>query len=141
MEVNVTIGGGQKMTLTGAVLVYRGGNDAFAVWHPAKPGTGGGVPYLGEAESLTTEFLRTLSAGDHVAPEILPAKVWFARQSYWFGGQRLNVARCSSVNRVKRERVSAANATQCLPWCSRCQAGAYGSAPWKGTSGRRRRRS
>ena len=39
MEVNVTIGGGQIMTLTGAVLVYRGGNEAFAVWHSAKPGT------------------------------------------------------------------------------------------------------
>jgi len=77
MEVNVTIGGGQQMTLTGAVLVYRGGNDAFAVWHPAKAGAGGGTPYLGEAESLTTEFLRTLSAGlgTYVAPEILPAKV------------------------------------------------------------------
>ena len=35
MEVNVSIGGGQKMTLTGAVLVYRGGNDAFAAWHAA----------------------------------------------------------------------------------------------------------
>ena len=45
MEVNVTIGGGQIMTLTGAVLVYRGGNEAFAVWHPAKPGAGGGTPY------------------------------------------------------------------------------------------------
>jgi len=77
MQVNVSIGGGQKMTLTGAVLVYRGGNDAFAVWHPAKPGPGGGAAYLGEAESLTTEFLRTLAAGlgTYVAPEILPANV------------------------------------------------------------------
>ena len=48
MDVNVSIGGGQKMALTGAVLVYRGGTDAFAVWHPAKPGPGGGAPYLGE---------------------------------------------------------------------------------------------
>src|SRR4029077_19612447 len=77
MNVNVSIGGGQKMALTGAVLVYRGGTDAFAVWHPAKPGPGGGAPYLGEAESLTTEFLRTLSAGlgAYIAPEILPANV------------------------------------------------------------------
>src|ERR1019366_9216596 len=77
MEVNVTIGGGQKMTLSGAVLVYRGGNEAFAVWHPAKSGPGGGAPYLGEAESLTTEFLRTLAAGlgTYIPPEILPANV------------------------------------------------------------------
>ena len=77
MQVNVSIGGGQKMTLTGAVLVYRGGNDAFAVWHPAKLGPEGGAPYLGEAESLTTEFLRTLAAGlgTYVAPEILPTNV------------------------------------------------------------------
>jgi PRTRC genetic system protein B len=77
MDVNVSIGGGQKMTLTGAVLVYRGGTDAFAVWHPAKPGPGGAAPYLGEAESLTTEFLRTLAAGlgTYIAPEILPANV------------------------------------------------------------------
>ena len=77
MDVNVSIGGGQKMTLTGAVLVYRGGTDAFAAWHPAKPGPGGGAPYLGEAESLTTEFLRTLAAGlgTYIPPEILPANV------------------------------------------------------------------
>ena len=37
MDVNVSIGGGKKMALTGAVLVYRGGTDAFAAWHPAKP--------------------------------------------------------------------------------------------------------
>src|ERR1700693_309324 len=77
MAVNVSIGGGQKMALTGAVLVYRGGTDAFAVWHPAKPGPVGGAPYLGEAESLTTEFLRTMAAGlgTYIAPEILPANV------------------------------------------------------------------
>src|SRR5215471_12056148 len=65
------------MTLAGAVLVYQGGREAFAVWHPAKPGPNGGAPYLGEAEPLTTEFLRALSAGlgAYVAPEILPASV------------------------------------------------------------------
>ena len=42
MNVTVSIGGGQKMALTGAVLVYRGGTDAFAAWHPAKPGPVGG---------------------------------------------------------------------------------------------------
>lgn len=77
MEISVTIGGSQAMTLAGAVLVYQGGREAFAVWHPAKPGPNGGAPYLGEAEPLTTEFLRALSngLGAYVAPEILPASV------------------------------------------------------------------
>jgi hypothetical protein len=77
MEVSVAIGGGENLVLTGAVLVYRGGHDAFAVWHPAKAAPHGGAPYLGEAEPLTMEFLRELSTGlgVYVAPEILPACV------------------------------------------------------------------
>jgi PRTRC genetic system protein B len=77
MEIGVTIGGGQDMTLSGAVLVYQGGNEAFAVWHPAKHGPAEGAPYLGAAEPLTMEFLRALSTGlgVYVAPEILPASV------------------------------------------------------------------
>jgi PRTRC genetic system protein B len=77
MEISVTIGGGQTMTLSGAVLVYQGGREAFAVWHPAKPGPNDGAPYLGEAEPLTMEFLRMLSTGlgAYVAPEVLPASV------------------------------------------------------------------
>jgi PRTRC genetic system protein B len=77
MDISVAIGGGQNMTLSGAVLVYKGGREAFAVWHPAKSGPTEGAPYLGEAEPLTTEFLRTLSTGlgAYVAPEILPASV------------------------------------------------------------------
>ena len=77
MEIGVTIGGGQDMTLSGAVLVYQGGNNAFAVWHPAKHGPAEGAPYLGAAEPLTMEFLRALSTGlgVYVAPEILPASV------------------------------------------------------------------
>src|SRR5262245_2803448 len=77
MEINVAIGGGQKMTLTGAILVYQGGHEAFAAWHAAKAAEDGTAPYLGEAEPLTTEFLRALSTGlgAYVAPEILPASV------------------------------------------------------------------
>src|ERR1035437_5698612 len=77
MDVNVSIGGGQKMALAGAVSVYAGATDGVAVWHPAKPGPGGAAPYLGEAESLTTEFLRMLAAGlgTYIPPEILPANV------------------------------------------------------------------
>ena len=77
MEISVGIGGGQNMVLSGAVLVYQGGREAFAVWHPAKPGPTEGAPYLGEAEPLMMEFLRALSTGlgVYVAPEILPASV------------------------------------------------------------------
>lgn len=77
MEISVTIGGGQTMTLAGAVLVYHGGREAFAVWHRAKAGPNEGAPYLGEAEPLTMEFLRALSTGlgAYVAPEILPESV------------------------------------------------------------------
>jgi PRTRC genetic system protein B len=77
VEINVAIGGGQKMTLTGAIVVYQGGHEAFAAWHPAKAAEDGGAPYLGEAEPLTTEFLRALSEGlgAYVAPEILTASV------------------------------------------------------------------
>lgn len=77
MEVNVAIGGSQTLTLNGAILVYRGGREAFAVWHPAKPAPNGGAPYLDEAEPLTLDFLRELSTGlgIYVAPEILPASV------------------------------------------------------------------
>lgn len=77
MEISVTIGGGQTMTLSGAVLVYKGGREAFAVWHPARQGRNEGAPYLGEAEPLTTEFLHALSTGlgAYVTPEILPASV------------------------------------------------------------------
>ena len=77
MEVSVSIGGSQRLTLSGAILVYRGGHEAFAAWHPAKPGPNGGAPYLGEAEALTMEFLHALAEGlgTYVAPEILPANV------------------------------------------------------------------
>jgi PRTRC genetic system protein B len=76
MDIGVSIGGSQNMTLSGAVLVYQGGREAFAVWHPAKSGPTG-ARYLGEAEPLTMEFLRSLSTGlgVHVGPEILPASV------------------------------------------------------------------
>ena len=93
MEINVAIGGGQKMALSGAIVVYQGGHEAFAAWHDAKAAEDGGAPYLGEAEPLTMEFLRALSEGlgAYVAPEILPASV-LARTSelvvWWTRAQR-----------------------------------------------------
>ena len=88
MDISVSIGGGQNMTLSGAVLVYKGGHEAFAVWHPAKSGPAEEAPYLGEAEPLTMEFLRTLSTGlgVYLAPEILPASVlvWTSELLVWW---------------------------------------------------------
>ena len=46
MDIGVSIGGSQNMTLSGAILVYQGGREAFAVWHPAKSGPTV-APYLG----------------------------------------------------------------------------------------------
>ena len=89
MEISVAIGGGQDMTLSGAVLVYQGGREAFAVWHPAKSGPTEGAPYLGEAEPLTLEFLRALSTGLGVyvrarSPTRIGPRSHF--RSFWYGG-------------------------------------------------------
>jgi hypothetical protein len=105
MEISVTIGGGQTMTLSGAVLVYQGGREAFAVWHPAKPGPNDGAPYLGEAEPLTMEFLRLLSTGlgAYVAPDVLPASVLVRTSElmvWWAPAQH---AFSSSVNTARKE--------------------------------------
>ncbi len=76
MKLHVNIGGAQRMSLTGAALIYEGGESAFAAWHPAiQPEDG---PHLlGPAEPLTTDFLKALSSGlgTYVAPEILPPNV------------------------------------------------------------------
>ena len=74
MDLHLSLGPSEKLTLTGAILVYRGARQAFAAWHRAIANSDG-APTLGEAESLSTEFLRVLSAGlgAYVAPEILPA--------------------------------------------------------------------
>jgi PRTRC genetic system protein B len=104
MEIGVAIGGGQRMTLSGAVLVYRGGRESFAVWHSAKSDENGGAPYLGEAEPLTTEFLRELSTGlgAYVAPEILPASILVRTSEllvWWTPAQRrvLFFSECSEA--------------------------------------------
>ncbi|MCZ2155143.1 MAG: PRTRC system protein B [Bryobacterales bacterium] len=76
MKLHVSIGGSQRMSLTGAALIYEGGESTFAAWHPAiQPENG--PPLLGPGEPLTTDFLRALSSGlgTYVAPEILPSNV------------------------------------------------------------------
>jgi PRTRC genetic system protein B len=76
MDLHLSLGSSEKLTLTGAILVYRGARQSFAAWHRATANPDG-APMLGEAEPLSTEFLRVLSAGlgAYVAPEILPATV------------------------------------------------------------------
>ena len=77
MECYVELGGSEDLTLKGAVLIYRGSSRSFASWHEARAAEGGGAPYLGEGQPLTTAFLRALAEGlgSRVAPEILPERV------------------------------------------------------------------
>lgn len=77
MRTGVNIGGSESMSLKGALLVYEGRHSSFVSWHEAKFATEDSAPYLGEAEPLSTEFLRELAAGlgSHLAPEILPQSV------------------------------------------------------------------
>ena len=76
MDLHLSLGASERLTLTGAILVYRGARQSFAAWHRAVANSEG-ASTLSEAEPLSTEFLRVLSAGlgAYVAPEILPPNV------------------------------------------------------------------
>jgi len=71
------IGSRRLLKLSAAVLIYSDGAGAFATQHEVKLPPEGGAPYLGEAQPLTTAFLRHLARGlgSTLAPEILPANV------------------------------------------------------------------
>ena len=77
----------ESMALKGALLLYEGRSRAFAVWHDAKPGVGEGA-HLGEAQALTTEFVRSLSRGlrTEVQPEPLTENVlvWSSDLVVWW---------------------------------------------------------
>jgi PRTRC genetic system protein B len=77
MNSHVNIGGSEVLSLKGALLVYQGQRRGFVAWHEARPAADGGSPYLGEAQALTTEFVRGLAQGlgSHIPPEILPENV------------------------------------------------------------------
>ena len=77
MRTGVNIGGAEALALKGALLVYEGRRDSFVSWHQVRTATEGGVPYLGEAEPLTTDFLRALAAGlgSRVSPEVLSPNI------------------------------------------------------------------
>jgi PRTRC genetic system protein B len=77
MNSYVNIGGSEVLSLKGALLVYQGQRRGYVAWHEARPAADGGSPYLGEAQALTTEFVRGLAQGlgSHIPPEILPENV------------------------------------------------------------------
>lgn len=77
MNSYVSIGGSEALSLKGALLVYQGQRRGFVAWHEVRPAADGGAPYLGEAQALTTEFVRGLAhgLGSRVPPEILPENV------------------------------------------------------------------
>lgn len=75
MQTSVDIGGSETLTLKGAMLLYSG-RRSFVTWHQVLEAPGG-APILGEAQSLTMEFVRALSQslGTHAPAEILPDNV------------------------------------------------------------------
>lgn len=87
MKVAVSSHSFETLSLKGALLLYDGRNRAFAVWHDAMPGVGEGT-HLGEAQALTTEFVRSLSQGlrAEVQPELLSENilVWSSDLVVWW---------------------------------------------------------
>lgn len=106
MRTGVNIGGSESMSLKGALLVYEGPHGSFVSWHEAKFATEVSAPYLGEAEPLSTEFLRELAAGlgSHLAPEILPPAVLVRTPEMLVWWSRQSNTRCSSPKAATREQ-------------------------------------
>ena len=77
MNTHVDIGGSEVLSLKGALLMYQGKNRGFVSWHEVRTGAAPGAPFLGEAQALTTEFVRNLaqSLGTDVPIEILPENI------------------------------------------------------------------
>ena len=62
MNIHVDIGGSETLSLKGALLVYQGKSRSFVAWHEAR-NSEQSAPFLGEAQPLTTEFVRGLAHG------------------------------------------------------------------------------
>jgi PRTRC genetic system protein B len=77
MDAYVDIGGSEALALKGALLVYQGRNRGFVTWHEVRYDDGERAPYLGEAQELTTEFVRQLANGlrQRIPTEVLPDSV------------------------------------------------------------------
>src|SRR5881296_3469872 len=77
MNAYVDIGGSEALSLKGALLVYRGSSRGFVTWHEVRNEKSEGAPFLGEAQELTTDFVRHLAEGlgTAIPMEILPENV------------------------------------------------------------------
>ncbi len=87
MKAYLECGGTESIALKGALLLYEGRNRSFTVWHDAKGGRYG-CPDLGEAQMLTTEFVRSLNQGlrTEMQTEVLPESVvvWNSDLVVWW---------------------------------------------------------
>jgi PRTRC genetic system protein B len=63
MRTYVEIGGSEELRLKGALLVYQGKSRGFVTWHELRQTDAPGAPFLGEAQELSTEFVRNLAQG------------------------------------------------------------------------------
>lgn len=77
MKAHVDIGGSEVLNLRGALLVYQGQKRGFVTWHDARRDGDDGAPYLGEAQELTTEFVRHLAQGlgTRIPAEVFPERI------------------------------------------------------------------
>lgn len=86
MNAFLELGDSESIALKGALLLYKGRNRAFGVWHDAMPG-GNECPQIGEGEALTKEFVRALNLGlqNETQPEVLPdcVLVWNGDLAGW----------------------------------------------------------
>jgi PRTRC genetic system protein B len=77
MKAYVEIGESEVLTLKGALLVYQGRSRGFVTWHEVRHKKSEGAPFLGEAQEVTTDFVRHLAQGlgTAVPTEIFPENV------------------------------------------------------------------
>jgi PRTRC genetic system protein B len=77
MRTYVEIGGSEELRLKGALLVYQGRSRGFVTWHEVQQADSHGAPFLGEAQELSTEFVRHLAhgLGTDTLTEIFPENV------------------------------------------------------------------
>jgi PRTRC genetic system protein B len=93
MNAYLDCSGTESIALKGALLLYEGRDRAFAVWHNAKQDSNE-HPHLGEAQMLTTEFLRSLNQGLQTVmqPEVLPecVLVWNSDLAVWWSRRSIH---------------------------------------------------
>src|ERR1700746_2743134 len=77
MKAYIDIGGSEELRLKGALLVYQGKSRGFVAWHEVRRSDAAGAPFLGEAQEVSTEFVRRLAQGlgRDVPIEVLPENV------------------------------------------------------------------